>query len=137
MLMECDVSSCPAIDIGTSFSITAQLQGHSARGLEKTFCEMWSHAFGPPGIIAINLDTGLQAGFLRFSEWHGTRLRPIAGQAHWQQGAIERHIEVWNRIVDDHAAAQEDLPLAITAVNNALNTLRKQSGFSPSSLTPA
>ena len=125
-----------ALDVGTSFSVTAVLNGRSAAAIEKTFVNMWTQVFGAPGTLALDLETGLQSGFLRFSEWHGTRIRPIAGQAHWQQGAVERHNrlwkEVWTRVVDQYSVAEGDIEFTVAAVNSALNTLRRQSGFSPS-----
>ena len=125
-----------AIDLGTGFCLASELDGHSGKAMETTFCRMWSQTFGAPGTLLVDLETGLQAGLARFSEWHGTVLRPIAAQAHWQQGVVERCIrtwkEVWSRIVDDKSVVKKEAPIAITSVNSALNTLRRQSGFSPS-----
>ncbi|CAE7346231.1 GIP [Symbiodinium natans] len=125
-----------ALDLGTGFGLASSLQGHSSEAMEATFNEMWCQVFGPPSVLALDLESGLQAGLARFSEWHGTKLRPIAAQAHYQQGAVERHIrlwkEVWAKIVDEHAVIEEDVPMAITSVNTALNTLKRDSGFSPS-----
>ena len=125
-----------AVDLGTGFCLASELDGHSGKATETTFCRMWSQTFGAPGTLLVDLETGLQAGLARFSEWHGTVLRPIAAQAHWQQGVVERCIrtwkEVWGRIVDDKSVVKKEAPIAITSVNSALNTLRRQSGFSPS-----
>ncbi|CAE7838363.1 RE2 [Symbiodinium sp. CCMP2592] len=124
-----------ALDIGTGFCMVELLQGHSTEAMEKTFACMWAHVFGAPGTLAVDLESGLQSGLSRFAEWHGSRIRPIAGQAHWQQGAVERlnrlWKEVWNRIVDEKSVVAQDVPMAVTAVNSALNTLRRESGFSP------
>ncbi|CAE7225449.1 RE2 [Symbiodinium sp. CCMP2592] len=125
-----------AVDLGTGFCLASELDGHSGKAMEATFCRMWSQTFGAPGTLVLDLETGLQAGLARFSEWHGTLLRPIAAQAHWQQGVVERCIrtwkEVWVRTVDDKTVTRKEAPLAITSVNSAMNTLRRQSGFSPS-----
>ncbi|OLQ03765.1 Copia protein [Symbiodinium microadriaticum] len=105
-----------AIDVGTGFALAGELQGHSTLTMEATFC--------------------LQAGLGRYSEWHGTFIRPIAGQAHWQNGTVERAIrtwkEVWVKLVDERSAYAEEANMVITAVNSAMNTLRRDSGFSPS-----
>ncbi|CAE7232220.1 RE2 [Symbiodinium sp. CCMP2456] len=125
-----------AVDLGTGFCLASELDGHSGRAMETTFCRMWSQTFGAPGTLLVDLETGLQAGLARFSEWHGTILRPIAAQAHWQQGVVERCIrtwkEVWSRVVDDKSVIKKEAPIAITSVNSAMNTLRRQTGFSPS-----
>ena len=124
------------IDYGTSFQVVVPLRGHSTQSMEQDFCEGWSHVFGPPGTIAVDLETGLQAGLARYSEFYGVKMRSAAGQAHWQQGTVERHIrvwkEIWDRMVDDHSIGEGDIHLATTAVNNAMNELRRKNGFSPS-----
>ena len=125
-----------ALDLGTGFGLGASLKGHSSEAMEATFNEMWCQVFGPPTTLVLDLESGLQAGLGRFSEWHGTKIRPIAAQAHFQQGAVERHIrlwkEVWAKVVDENAVLAGDVPMATTSVNTALNTLKRDSGFSPS-----
>ncbi|CAE7239737.1 GIP, partial [Symbiodinium necroappetens] len=123
-------------DHGTSYHIAGPLQGHSTEAMEQTFCELWSRTFGAPGTIALDLESGLQAGLARYSSWHGCHLRPIAGQAHWQLGATERHggvwKAIWKRLCDDLSVGEGDISLAVAAVNQAKNELRRTSGYSPS-----
>ena len=123
-------------DHGTSYHIAGPLQGHSTEAMEQTFCELWSRTFGAPGTIALDLESGLQAGLARYSSWHGCHLRPIAGQAHWQLGATERHggvwKAIWRRLCDDLSVGEDDISLAVAAVNQAKNELRRTSGYSPS-----
>ncbi|CAE7749525.1 GIP [Symbiodinium necroappetens] len=125
-----------AIDVGTGFALAGELQGHSTLTMEATFCSLWSNTFGAPGTLVVDLESGLQAGLGRYSEWHGTFIRPIAGQAHWQNGTVERAIrtwkEVWVKLVDERSANADEANMVITAVNSAMNTLRRESGFSPS-----
>ena len=125
-----------AVDVGTGFVLAGKLQGHSTTTMEASFCTIWSNTFGAPGTLVVDLESGLQAGLARFSEWHGTYIRPIAGQAHWQNGTVERAIrtwkEVWSRIIDERSATADEANMVVTAVNNAMNTLRRESGFSPS-----
>eukprot|EP00439_Symbiodinium_sp_Y106_P038609 s3953_g4.t1 len=103
--------------------------------MERAFCEIWSRTFGAPGTIALDLESGLQAGLARYSSWHGCHLRPIAGQAHWQLGATERHgglwKAIWKRVCDDLSLREEDIPMGIAAVSDAKNQLRRMSGYSP------
>ena len=110
-----------AVDHGTGFHLVAELKGHSAQIMEKTFCEMWSNTFGPPGTLAIDLETGLQAGLAKYAEWFGSKIRPSAGQAHWQLGTAERHGGLWKeifaKVTDEFSVTEADLHLCITAVN--------------------
>ncbi|CAE7765879.1 RE2 [Symbiodinium sp. CCMP2592] len=121
-------------DFGTGFSLAGSLSGHSTQTMEADFCRIWSNTFGAPGTIALDLESGLQAGLGRFSEWHGTKLRPSAGQAHFQQGSVERAIqtwkEIWKKLVDQQSVGHGELQITVTAINSAVNTLKKQSGFS-------
>ena len=87
-----------AIDVGTGFALAGELQGHSIQTMEATFCSLWSNTFGDPGTLVLDLESGLQAGLGRYSEWHGTYIRPIAGQAHWQNGTAQRAIRTWKEV---------------------------------------
>ena len=123
------------LDIGTGFHLAGILQGHSETAIEETFCNIWSNTFGAPGTLALDLETGLQKGFGRYCEWHGSKVRRSAGQAHWQQGAVERHGRLWKEVFalvcDDNSVTEEDLSMAVTSINQAINSLRRTSGFSP------
>ena len=111
---DCDgekVELMMVVDVGTGFVSAGLLQGHSGATMESSFCSIWSNTFGAPGTMIVDLESGLQAGLGRFSEWHGTKIRVIAGQAHWQNGTVERAIrtwkEVWGRLVDEWSASFE------------------------------
>ena len=124
-----------AIDVGTGFISAGRLLGHSTETMEASFCTIWSNTFGAPGTLVVDLESGLQSGLGRFSEWHGTRIRPIAGQAHWQNGAVERAIrtwkEIWVKVIDEYSATSDEADMVVTAANAAMNTLRRDAGFSP------
>ncbi|CAE7227793.1 RE1 [Symbiodinium sp. CCMP2456] len=123
------------IDLGTGFCVARELEGHSGQALEKVFCEAWATTFGPPGTLILDLETGLQAGLARFSEWHGTWIRPIAAQAHYQQGTVERCIrswkQLWEKVCDEKTITHEEGAMAATVINSAMNSLRRSSGTSP------
>ncbi|CAE7833210.1 GIP [Symbiodinium necroappetens] len=112
-----------AVDHGTGFHLVVELKGHTAQIMEKTFCELWSNTFGPPGTPAIDLETGLQAGLAKYAEWFGSKIRPSAGQAHWQLGTAEGHGGLWKeifaKVTDEFSVTEADLHLCITAVNAA------------------
>ena len=124
------------IDHATTFHLVRKLEGHSSEAFEKQFTEVWGSVFGPPGTISADLETGLQAGVASYAEFHGCRVRSAAGQAHWQQGVIERHQlwcqEILRRVVDERSIDETDMHMAVQAVNSAKNELRRRHGFSPS-----
>ncbi|CAE7834160.1 GIP, partial [Symbiodinium necroappetens] len=123
------------IDHATTYHLVAVLPGHSNEAFEKGFVELWGRTFGAPRVIAADLESGLQKGLGRYTDFTGTKLRSKAGQAHWQQGVIERHggwyKEILNRVIDEHTVYGEDIHLAVAAVNAAKNELRRKHGFSP------
>ena len=79
------------IDHATTFHLVAELEGHSGDDFCRQFTQVWGNVFGAPGTISADLESGLQVGVAKYAEFHGSRLRSSAGQAHWQQGVIERH----------------------------------------------
>ena len=92
--------------------------------------EMWGRPFGAPLCIAADLETGLQAGLARYANFSGVKLRASAGQAHWQQGVIERHgqwfQDILRRVIDEKSIDEEDIDLAIAQVLELLTADRKR-----------
>ena len=123
------------IDHATTFQLVCKIEGHSAAEFTKKFTQLWGNVFGSPGTISADLETGLQAGLAKYAEFHGCKIRSAAGQAHWQQGVIERHglwfQEIIKRVIDEKSIGAEDIDLAIQACNSAKNELRRRHGFSP------
>eukprot|EP00439_Symbiodinium_sp_Y106_P025435 s6550_g3.t1 len=126
------------IDHATTFQLVCKIEGHSAAEFTKKFTQLWGNVFGSPGTISADLETGLQAGlakYAKYAEFHGCKIRSAAGQAHWQQGVIERHglwfQEIIKRVIDEKSIGAEDIDRAIQACNSAKNELRRRHGFSP------
>ncbi|CAE7372060.1 RE2 [Symbiodinium sp. CCMP2592] len=124
------------IDHATTYHIAYRLHGHSTQDYENAFVHGWGNTFGAPVTLSADLETGLQAGLTRYAEFCGVRMRRSAGQAHWQQGLVERH-QMWyediiRRVIDEQAVTEEDIDMAIACVNQAKNQLRRRHGFSPS-----
>ncbi|CAE7698950.1 RE1 [Symbiodinium sp. CCMP2592] len=123
------------IDHATTFHLVCELEGHSAEAFCRSFTQLWGNTFGAPGTISADLETGLQGGITKYAEFFGSNLRSSAGQAHWQQGVVERHglwyQEILRRVIDEKSITSEDMYLAVQAVNSAKNELRRRHGFSP------
>ncbi|CAE7658216.1 RE1 [Symbiodinium sp. CCMP2456] len=123
------------VDFSSSYHIVIPVARKDTATLEQAFCHNWVNVFGAPGTIAVDLENGLQKALARTADWTGMAIRSCAGQAHWQAGFTERQGGLWkaifNRVAEDKNVAQADIALAVAAVSNAKNTLRKVSGFSP------
>ena len=124
------------IDHATTFHLVCELNGHSGEDFCRQFTQLWGNVFGAPGTISADLESGLQVGVSKYAEFHGCRLRSSAGQAHWQQGVVERHgywyQEILQRVIDEKSITKDDMYMAVQAVNTAKNELRRRHGFSPS-----
>eukprot|EP00439_Symbiodinium_sp_Y106_P004950 s1915_g1.t1 len=124
------------IDHSTTFHLVAELEGHSGDDFCRQFTQVWGNVFGAPGTISADLESGLQVGVSKYAEFHGCKLRTSAGQAHWQQGIVERHglwyQEILQRVIDEKSITSDDMHMAVQAVNSAKNELRRRHGFSPS-----
>ncbi|CAE7414743.1 RE2 [Symbiodinium sp. CCMP2592] len=123
------------IDHATTFHLVCELEGHSGEDFCRQFTQLWGNVFGAPGTISADLESGLQLGVSKYAEFHGCRVRSSAGQAHWQQGVIERHgywyQEILQRVIDEKSITSDDMYMAVQAVNSAKNELRRRHGFSP------
>ena len=63
-------------------------------------------------------------------------MRRSAGQAHWQQGVLERHQmryeDIIKRVIDEQTVTADEIDFAVTCVDQAKNQLRRRHGYSPS-----
>ncbi|CAE7267365.1 GIP, partial [Symbiodinium necroappetens] len=132
-----DTSSSRSLITPLRFIWSASSRGTPVRtSVIRQFTQLWGNVFGAPGTISADLESGLQVGVSKYAEFHGCRLRSSAGQAHWQQGVIERHgywyQEILQRVIDEKSITKDDMYMAVQAVNTAKNELRRRHGFSPS-----
>ena len=123
------------LDHATTFHVVHRLSGHSTEAYEQAFIQARGNTFGAPVTLSADLETGNQAGLTRYAEFHGVRMRRSAGQAHWQQGVVERH-QMWyedimKRVIDEQTVTSDEIDLAVACVNQAKNQLRRRHGYSP------
>jgi hypothetical protein len=99
------------------------------------FYKHWVAWAGVPAKIVLDLDTSFQDSFWEITSGDSICMRSAAGQAHWQNGVAERYNgawkDVWDRVCLECSVTDKDLFDAAAAVNEARNTLRNRSGFSP------
>ena len=82
-----------------------------------------------------DLDSAFKDQFISEMDARDIALRCAAGQAHWQNGVAERHGASWKtiyqKVVIEKAVLLEEVADAIATVNEAKNSLRNRSGYSP------
>ena len=123
------------VDYGTTFHIVVPIATTSASEIERAFNDFWVTPYGPPNVLALDLETGLQSGVARLCGWHAIRIRNAATQSHWQAGLVERQGQwwksIWARVVHHMDVEAGEVKMAATMVSSAKNSLRRRCGHSP------
>lgn len=90
---------------------------------------------GAPQNTLVDQESGPTKDFPEELEKHGIKVHYTAGQAHWQNGHIERQNEWFRQIFDrvkEHTSMQDhETPWVLAAVGQAKNFLRRRHGYSP------
>ena len=122
-------------DMASSYQVVVPLESRHANVVAETFYKFWTSWAGFPAKLVLDLDTGFQDSFWELTSGDGIAMRCAAGQAHWQNGVAERYggawKSVWDKLCVEHKIIDSELWEATSAVNEARNTLRNRSGFSP------
>ena len=123
------------VDVASSYQVVVPLENRHADVVADTFYKHWVSWAGVPFKLVLDLDTGFQDSFWKITGGDGIAMRCAAGQAHWQNGVAERFggawKQVWDKLCVDHNVTDKDIADATAAVNEARNTLRNRSGYSP------
>ena len=128
------------LDRSTMYHLVTMIPDHSPETFCRVFFQDWVKWAGRPIEVSIDLERGF--GSQLFSETlgeAGISVVPIAGQAHWQHGKIERHGAIIKDmlgkvITEQDIKTPEELSWAANEVSMAKNTLIREHGFSPAQL---
>ena len=87
-------------------------------------------------MVTVDQERGFVKEFVDGMEKFGTKVRFTAGQAHWQQGAVERQGQwfraIWDKTIAHTVPGEEELDYTVAMVCAAKNNLRRKHGYSPS-----
>ena len=123
------------VDVASSYQVVVPLESRHANVVAETFYKFWVSWAGTPVKLVLDLDTGFQDSFWELTSGDGIGMRRAAGQAHWQNGIAERYggawKSVWDKLCVDYKVMDDEMWEATAAVNEARNTFRNKSGFSP------
>ena len=123
------------LDLATGYHVVKRLNGRLSVDLLRTFTDCWLVWAGPPLRLSCDLERGFLKEFTDGVEMGGTHVKYIAGQAHWQAGAIERQGEwfraMWDRTVKHSLPSMEEVDYTLAMVAAAKNNLRRKHGYSP------
>ncbi|CAK9102559.1 unnamed protein product [Durusdinium trenchii] len=123
------------MDVGSGYHVVAPVTGRKAEDYTQRFLKSWVAWAGAPQSTLVDQERGLMKDFPEELEKHGIRVNYTAGQAHWQNGHIERQNEWFRQIFDrvkDHLSTQDhEVEWVLASVSQAKNYLRRRHGYSP------
>eukprot|EP00435_Cladocopium_sp_Y103_P070748 s785_g36.t1 len=129
------VETLSILDMATGYHIVKKITGRKSNNLLKDFVDAWVNWAGPPLRVTVDQERGFLKEFTDGLDMLGIQARVIAGQAHWQQGAVERQGQwyraIWDKTIAHVVPTSEETDYTLAMVNAAKNNLRRSHGYSP------
>ena len=123
------------LDHASGYHVVRLVEGRKSEELVKAFLDGWASWAGLPERVVADQERGLMKDFTEELEHRHVKVDYIAGQAHWQNGAVERQNgwfrTIWDKTVDHMAITDEEAAWTVAQVCHAKNTLRRSHGYSP------
>lgn len=130
------VEAMSILDLATGYHVVKRIRGKKSTDYLEDFNDFWMGWAGPPEQVTVDQERGFLKEFVDGLEKTGTTVRFIAGQAHWQQGAIERQGQwfrsIWDKTLAHVVPQPDELNYVMAMVAAAKNNLRRKHGYSPS-----
>ena len=124
------------LDMATGYHLVKRISGKKSANYLQDFVDHWVAWAGPPEVLTVDQERGFLKEFVDGMEKFGTRVRFIAGQAHWQQGMVERQGQwfraIWDKTIAHTVPSEQELDYTMAMVCAAKNNLRRKHGYSPS-----
>ena len=121
--------------MATGYHVVKKISGKKSANLLKDFMEGWVNWAGPPMRVTVDQERGFLKEFTDGLDMLGCQSRVIAGQAHWQQGAVERQGQwyraIWDKTIAHVVPSHDEVDYTLAMVNSAKNNLRRSHGYSP------
>ena len=128
------------LDRSTMYHVVTLVPDHQPKTFTKVFFRDWAKWAGTPIEVSIDLERGFcSKEFAEALGEAGISVVPIAGQAHWQHGKIERHggvlKEMLTKVLSQNDATEvEEVGWIANEITMAKNALGREHGFSPAQL---
>ena len=124
------------LDLASGYHVVRKIYGKKSEHYAKLFLEAWASWAGRPNRLVVDQERGFMKTFTDEMERHGIHAHYIAGQAHWQNGMVERQNgwfrSIWEKVVDEKSIYATEAEWTLMEVCHAKNTLRRSHGYSPS-----
>ena len=128
------------LDRSTMYHLVTYIPNHSPQTFVDVFFRDWVKWAGNPIEVSIDLERGFSSQLFASSLGEaGIQVVPVAGQAHWQHGKVERHGSILKDmltkvLVQNSGCTPEEVSWMANEVTMAKNALAREHGFSPSQL---
>ena len=128
------------LDRSTMFHQVSFIKGHTPEIFRQSVFDHWIRWAGLPAEISVDLERGLVSReFVDALSEAGVTVTPIAGQAHWQHGKIERHgsivKDMMKRVISETGVVgEEQMDWVAVECTHVKNNLVREHGFSPAQL---
>ncbi len=123
------------VDTATGYHVVKKIRGRKSADLLADFTDAWLTWAGPPLKVTCDQERGFIKDFVDGLEMVGIQVRFIAGQAHWQQGIVERQGQwyraIWDRTIAHSQPLPHEIEYTLAMVSAAKNNLRRKHGYSP------
>ena len=124
------------IDMASGYHVVKKIYGKKSDHYARLFLDAWASWAGKPNRLIVDQESGFMKTFTDEMEKNGIHTYYIAGQAHWQNGVVERQNgwfrSIWEKVVDEKSVYALEADWALMEVCHAKNTLRRVHGYSPS-----
>ena len=124
------------VDLASGYHVVRRVDSKKSQSYARLFLDAWSSWAGKPNRLVVDQERGFLKNFVEEMEKHGILAHYVAGQAHWQNGSVERQNgwfrSIWEKVVEERSIYQEDVDWALMEVCHAKNILRRNHGYSPS-----
>ena len=129
------IDAISILDVATGYHLVCRIRGRKSADLLQDFMDHWVQWAGPPLQVTCDEERGLMKEFTDGLDMLGIRSRYTAGQAHWQNGAVERQNQwfraIWERAVAHSQTKSGEVDYALAMTCAAKNNLRRHHGYSP------
>ena len=115
------------LDLASGYHVVRRIDSKKSDSYARLFVDAWPNWAGKPNRLVVDQERGFMKVFTDEMERHGIHAHYIAGQAHWQNGAVERQNgwfrSIWEKVVDERSVYAEDADWTLMEVCHAKNTL--------------
>ncbi|CAK0887145.1 unnamed protein product [Prorocentrum cordatum] len=124
------------VDLATTFHVATLIGRHTSQEFAAAFERCWVSWAGVPDRVHFDMEKGFGGALSELFQSFNTVQLPIAGQAHWQLGRVERQGAWWKELAArtiEHSSIRGEGEMRTLAimVSGAKNSLRRRAGFSP------